>query len=114
MTKIDVLQETPLSMFELKKELEKNKKKEELNFRANKTYEYLQEFSKLKNDQYSTLLEKLEGLKIPRLKEEHIIKIIDTLPHTSEEVKVLFSGLTISISTENMKKIADTVSSVVK
>lgn len=99
-------------MAEVKDELAKiQKKEEELNFRSNKTYAYLQEFSKYSLTKTKELIAKIEGLKIPRLKEEHIVKIVDTLPKYPEEVKVLLSGYTITMTNESAKKIADAVKS---
>jgi len=112
MTSIKIIDEKPITMAEVKEALAKiNKKEGELNYRANKTYAYLQEFSKFSLSKSKELREKIEGLKIPRLKEEHVVKIVDTLPKHGEEVKTLLSGYTITITKENAKKIADAVSS---
>jgi DNA-directed RNA polymerase subunit F len=108
---IKILSEKPVTMAEVKSDLEKIKKKsEELNFRANKTYSYLQDFSTISEKKAKDLYATIEKLNIPRLKEEHIVKIIDTLPKYKEEVKSLLSGYTITVSTESAKKIADAVS----
>jgi len=110
MTNVKIIEEKPVMMAEVRDELSKIQKKSgELNFRANKTHAYLQEFSKLSLPKAKELSGIVEGLKIPRLKEEHIVKIIDTLPKHPEEVKNLLSGYTITISKESAKKIADAV-----
>jgi DNA-directed RNA polymerase subunit F len=106
-----ILSETPISMTDLKEELQKIKKRDgELNFRANKTEEYLGLFVTLTPEQAKELKEKLAGLNIPRLKEEHILKIIDIMPSTIEELKSVLSGYTITVNNDNMKKIYDVVS----
>ena len=110
MSDIKILEEKPITMADVKDELSKIKKKKgELNYRANKTYDYLQEFTKLSQPKTAELIQKIYALKVPRLKEEHIVKIVDTLPKYPEEVKLLLSGYTITISQESAKKIADTV-----
>lgn len=110
MTKVTITEEKPVSMAEVKEDLSKiMKAKGELNFRANKTFDYLNEFSKNSLQKTKELITKIEGLKIPRLKDEHIIKIVDTLPKYPEEVKALLSGYTITLSQESAKKIADVV-----
>lgn len=102
------ISEKPIGISELKSELEKIKKRDkELNFRAARTEEYLQHFATLKNPE--ELFKQIEALKIPRLKEQHIIKIIDILPKTVDEVKTILQGYTITLNNENIKKIADTV-----
>lgn len=110
MNTIKVLSEMPVSMVELSEELKKIKKRDgELNFRANKTEEYLTLFVGLKPNEAKELLEKIKGLNIPRLKEEHITKLVDILPKTVEEVKSIISSYPITVSAENCKKIADIV-----
>ena len=105
-----IVNETPIMMAELRETLKKNKKRdEELNFRAGKTEEYLNNFCSLKIKEAKELKEKIIALDVPRLKEEHAIKIVDLLPSTHEEVKSTLSNFPISINAENCKKIADLV-----
>ena len=102
---MEIMSETPINMAQLKEELAKIKKRDkELNFRATKTEEYLNQFVTLKNP--NELVEKLTKLDIPRLKENHINKIVDTLPATVKDLKVILHG--------NLKKIADTVNSFIE
>jgi len=107
------MSETPINMAQLKEELAKIKKRDkELNFRATKTEEYLNQFVTLKNP--NELVEKLTKLDIPRLKENHINKIVDTLPATVKDLKVILHGYTLTVNNENLKKIADTVNSFIE
>lgn len=106
---IKLISEKPISISELKQELEKIKKRDkELNFRALRTEEYIQHFTITKDS--AELAKKLESLEIPRLKETHIIKIIDLLPKTLDELKTILQGYTITVNNENLKKIVETVS----
>ncbi|MFH1641314.1 MAG: hypothetical protein ABIC04_00270 [Nanoarchaeota archaeon] len=106
MSDAKILNEIPISMNELREELVKIKNRDnELNFRAGKTEEYLQQSSVIKNEK--ELVDKLIKLNIPRLKDQHIKKIIDILPKTVEELKTVLQGYPISINNENLKKIAD-------
>ena len=110
MTKPEIINEKPISMAEIKDELEKaQKKKEKLNFRAERTIEYINQFTELSLKKSQELKEKIEKLKIPRLKDEHIIKIIDLMPETAEEIKSILSGYTVTVTNENMKKIAEII-----
>jgi len=112
---IKVLSETPITMAELKEELGNIKKRdEELNFRANKAEEYLNMFLTLDAAKAKELKEKLSALDVPRLKEEHMVKIVDLLPASPDEVKSILSGYTVTVNNDNLKKIADTVSGYVK
>jgi DNA-directed RNA polymerase subunit F len=113
MTEKSIINEIPISMHELKKELEKIKKRDkELNFRAAKTEEYLQQITSFKKS--DELNEKLVKLNIPRLKDQHIKKIVDILPTTVKDLKVVLQGYTLTINNENAKKIVDTVNQFVK
>jgi DNA-directed RNA polymerase subunit F len=55
------------------------------------------------------LKEKIEKLAIPRLKDEHIIKITDLMPANVEVLKVLLQAYTITVTQENLKKIVGVV-----
>ena len=110
MTKPEIIKETPITMAEIKDELDKIKKKiEKINFRAEKTEEYLHQFAQLNLAKSKELKEKLDKLNVPRLKEEHIVKMIDLLPGSAEEVKSILQGYTITVTNENLKKIAEAI-----
>lgn len=106
MTSGKIMNEEPISMAQLKAELESIKKRDkELSFRSNKTYEYLTHFTKIKG--FDNIISKIEKLNIPRLKKNHIIKIMDTMPKSVNDLKVVLQGYTLTINNENMKKILE-------
>lgn len=101
-----ILEEKPISIYDLKKELKKISKRDtELSIRANKTDEYINQFATLKEKDAEDLENELVSLEIPRFKEIHIKKIVDTLPETTEELKVILQAYTLTVSKENMQKI---------
>jgi len=103
-----ILSETPINAYQLKEELAKIKKRDkDLNFRAQKTEEHLALTASYKNAQ--ELFDKLNKLSIPRLREQQIHKIIDIMPTTVKDLKIVLQGYTVNISSENMKKIVDAV-----
>lgn len=115
MTRPEVIKETPISLSELKSQLGKIKKRdEELNFRANKTEDYLAQFDVLSEAKAKELKGKIKGLDVPRLKEEHVIKIIDILPVSVDSIKTILQGYTLTISQDNMKKIVEVVKGYAK
>ena len=81
------------------------KSEEELPYRAQKTIEYLENFTKLTKKDLKAMLEEVERLDIPRFKPGHLAKVIDLMPTDIEELKSLFSGEAITIKQEDMKKI---------
>jgi len=110
MVKPTVLSETPVSMVELKTELDKIKKRDgELNFRANKTEEYLGQFVQNTKKKEAELRKILKNLDISRLKEEHVVKILDLLPTSVEELKIILQGFVVTLTQDNLKKIAKAV-----
>ncbi|MFH1290695.1 MAG: hypothetical protein ABIH92_04785 [Nanoarchaeota archaeon] len=58
--------------------------------------DYLKKFTKLSKDKALKLKEEIAALNNIRIKEEHLIKIVDFLPKDAEDVNKIFSdtGLT--------------------
>jgi DNA-directed RNA polymerase subunit F len=104
------LAETPLSISDVRHTLAAIKEKEgELNYRAGKTYEYLEQFAKLDAKEAKKLADELTKLEIPRVKEQHIIKLIDVLPTTAKDVKTVLQGYAVTVTNDNLQKIADVI-----
>ena len=117
MTKPTIIEKKPISIYDVKKTLDKNKKAlekdEEVNFRVEKTIEYTHKIAKVPYKTVDELKKKIEELSIPRLKEKHIAKIIEIMPTTDEEVLSVLKAYPITVSKEDMKKIAKTVKGTV-
>lgn len=110
MTSPKVLEETPLTMSELKEQIEGIKKRDkELGFRASKMHEYLKQVDTLDTKKTKELVDAIEKIKVPRLKDIHIYKIVDLMPTSVDDLKVILQGYTISVNNDNCKKIVDTV-----
>lgn len=111
----EIIEEQEISMNELADELKNIKKRDgELNYRADKTEDYLNHVLTLKSKQYKDLRKEIEELNIPRLRNPHICKILDILPKTQEEVKQIASSFSITVTNDNATKIAKTVSEFLK
>lgn len=114
MAKPTILKEEPITMAELKEKLEDIKARDkELNFRAKKAEDYLNKFVQIDSKKALELKQKLEGLKLTRLKPEMITKIIDLLPRTIDELKVVLQGYVVSVSKDDAKKIVKIVNEFV-
>lgn len=106
-----ILGEEPLTMSEVKSALDSIRARDgELNFRAGKTDEYLTQFVKLSPEKTKKLLNKLSSLEIPRIRESHLMKLVDVLPAAQNDVKTVLQGYPITVSAENCKKIAEVIS----
>jgi len=110
MAGIEVIEKKSISMAVLKEELANIKKRDgELSFRGNKTEEYVNEFNLLKPKQAAELYKKLEALNIPRMKDTYINKIIDLLPKSVAELKLIIQGYALPVTNDNLKKIVEAV-----
>jgi len=108
--KVTVISEEPISIYDLKKSLDEAKKRDgELGFRAAKTDEYLKNFAKLDEKKVQEIRKKIEELNIPRMKNGHICKLLDVLPGDSEDVRLVLSSYSVTITNENLAKIADVI-----
>lgn len=104
-----IIAERPITGAELKTMLEK---RTELGFRAQKTLDHLQQAVKITKPQ--ELYKKLEGLEVPRLRDVHFCKLIDVMPVTPDDVRLVLSPFNVTIVKENLQKIADTIKEYVK
>jgi len=110
MSKPEILEKTSMNVVALKHELATIKKRDgELTFRGNKTEEYLNDFSKLSKKNAEELIKKLNELGITRLKDNYIHKIIDIMPASVAELKVILQGYTLQVSNADMEKIMGVV-----
>ena len=113
MVKPEIVEEAPINVIEVKSELAKILKRDgELTYRGNKTVEFLDQFATLSQKDAQALYEKLEGLKVSRLREIHFNKIIDILPRSVEELKVVLQGYNITVKDDALKKVVAVVDEV--
>jgi DNA-directed RNA polymerase subunit F len=88
---------------EVKKVLEKKEKEKELSYEQKNALDHLRRFSKISEKAATEMAEDLS--KIERLKEKHIISIINHMPQELEDLRVLFANEVVSLSDEDRKKI---------
>ncbi len=110
-----ILSETPTNASEVKQVLEQIREHDkELSFRAQRTLEHLESTSVLSPKKAKELENSLTKLDIPRLKEQHVHKLIDAQPKTADDVKLILQGYAVTVTNENCKKIADTIAEIAK
>lgn len=109
------IEEAPLALAEVKEALKRIEERDkELNYRSNKTKEYLNTFVTLSPEKKEELYKKLTALKLLRLKEAHIAKIIDFLPQTAGELKVVLQAYPVSLAKKDLDSIVEVVKEAVK
>ncbi len=110
MAELQTISETPISLIEMKEKLVEIKKRDkELNFRAKKVEEYLNNTVKIKQKKADELKADLEALKLQRLKQSHIIKIIDIQPRDMDSLRAVLTSESTTLKQEELSKILDTV-----
>lgn len=106
MTQLKTIQEKPINLFQLRNLLEQIKEKQkELNFRAEKTINYAQQITDLEYKKANEVYNKLINLKINRLKELHIQTLINLMPKTEDEVKLILQGYNLTLTKEAIEQI---------
>lgn len=110
MSKPEIIGKEPITLSDLKAELSTIQKRDgEPSFRAGKTIDYINQFKPLSKTASKELGKKIVDLEVPRLKDEHIVKIVDLLPVTADELKVILQGYALTVTKENMTKIVNVV-----
>ena len=112
MSDFKILAEQAITSAELKEQLTNIRKRDgELNYRSEKTEEYLNHVVKLSPSAALELTKKLKDLQLLRLKDEELVKIVDFLPRNEDEIKLILSSSNITLKKEDAKKITDLIES---
>lgn len=91
----------PLSMAESLEYIEKDKKSEK------PVADFIKKFTSIGPKEAKELRKKLEDLKIVKMNDLNISKLIDILPEKAEEVNKIF--IDVSLDEDETKKILDTI-----
>ena len=114
MSKPEVLEKTPMNTAEVKAALVYIREQEtELNFRAQKTEEYAQDFGRISVKDAKELYDKIKALDIARLKDSTIHKLIDLMPTNEKHVKIILGTYNLTVTQDNCKKIAEAITEYV-
>jgi len=91
----------------IKKALERKEKEKELSYEQKNALEHLRKFTKLSEKDAVEMAEELS--KVERLKEKHVVSIINHMPQDPEELRVLFANEVANLSDEDKRKIISIV-----
>lgn len=86
-----ILSMKPLSLAEVRARIETGEEKHAL-------HDYLKAYCKLSVEKARELEAQLVGLNNIKIKEEHIVKIVDLLPRDAEEVHKIFNDVSLDES----------------
>lgn len=105
-----VIEEKALSQTDVKTILETIEARDQgLNYISNKCKKFLDNFTPLSAEKKQELQQKLTDLNQVRLKEEHIMKIIDFLPASVEELKIVLQAYPLSLPKGDQEAIVKVV-----
>src|SRR3989344_2509458 len=108
MPEIEIVNETPITLVEVREKLKDIKKRDkELTFRANKTADYIDTFTTVKLEKLQALKKSILDLNIGRLRERHVVKVLDIMPKDIDSLKSIFSGENLTLKGEDLTKIMD-------
>jgi DNA-directed RNA polymerase subunit F len=109
MTEFTIIDEQPVTLADTKVKIDLLAEEGELTFRAEKTKSYLENFVRLSKEETDAIRSEIEGLEIPRIKDRHIVKILDVMPKDLDSIKMILSGETLTINDDDLKKILDVI-----
>jgi len=95
--------EKVVSWAEAKKILAEKEKNRELVYEQKNALEHLRKFSKAPEKKYEKMVEELRG--IEKLKERHIVSILNFMPDNQNELRVLFANERLVLTEDDKKKI---------
>ena len=95
-----ILNRTPLSLPEVKVHLRDQEEQKPIAI-------YLKNFTTLSLDKALKLKDEIRALNNPKIKEEHVVKMVDFIPRTSEDVNKICSE--VNLSEEESSKVLDIV-----
>ena len=104
---MEIINEKPVSIVEVKKILEAKAKEKKLGYEQNNVLEHLRKFCKLSKKNAEQMIETLS--KIEKLKDKHIMTIVNNLPEDLDDLRLLFTNERITISQDDKKKILEIV-----
>ncbi len=110
MPEIEVINEKPICLVEVKEKVDLiSKRDQSLTEKATKTLEYINKLIKKTEKEVNEIKAKTASSGITRLKEKHIIKILDISPKDMESLKTIFATEPITLKQEDLNKILECI-----
>ena len=102
-----VIETKPVSMTEAKEVLSSHEKRKELSYEQKLALEHLNKFTKLKPEEAKKLSEELSS--VLRMSQETLVQILNFLPKTPDELRIIFSREKFSLKEDEINKILEIV-----
>ncbi len=108
-----ILEESQLTLADANEAIKSIEKRDiELGFLSQKTKEYLDSFKNISLKDKKQLEKSLIELDLTRLKKEHIVKIIDFLPTTEDELKTVLQAYPLTLPKKDKTAILEEVKKI--
>lgn len=102
-----VIKTKPVGMSEAREILDSREKRKELSYEQKLALEHLRKFTKLKPSESKKFLEELS--RVLRMSEETMTQILNLLPKTPDELRMIFAREKFSLKDGEIKKILEIV-----
>ena len=102
-----VIDVKPVGMAKAKKIMTSHEKKKELSYEQKLALEHLNKFTILSHENSEKFLDELS--KVLRMSQETMIKIMDLMPQTPDELRMIFAREKFSLKDDEIKKILEIV-----
>ncbi|MEM5797841.1 MAG: RNA polymerase Rpb4 [Candidatus Aenigmatarchaeota archaeon] len=109
---MEIKAKKPVTWVEAKKILEEKAKEKEIGYHQKIALDFLRKFTKIKEKDAKELDAELE--KIGKLSSEERVKIINLMPETEDELKIILEDSFSSLSEEERKAIIKVVKAFLK
>lgn len=102
-----IIETKPVAMPEAKEVMSRREKEKELNYEQKVALDHLKNFTKMKESDAKKMVEELS--KTLRMSPETIVQIVNILPKTPDEVRLVFAREKFSLKDEELKNILEIV-----
>jgi len=109
---MNVIDTKPVSMAEAKNVMASIEKDKELSYEQKLALEHLNKFTALDASEAKKLLEEISG--VLRMSEETKIQILNLLPKTPDELRMIFTRENFSLKDNEIKKILEIIKKYLK
>ena len=100
----DIEEKKPVTISEAKEILKEVKRQ---NYVQKQALEYATKFSKLSVTKSKKLIDELLEAGIPRIKDRHLVKLADLMPHTHDEMRAIFAKEEITLTKQDLDKVLE-------
>lgn len=100
----DIEEKRTVTVAEAKEILKEVKRQ---NYVQKQALEYASKFSKMTTSKAKKLTDELLEAGIPRIKDRHLVKLVDLMPKTHDEMRAIFAKEEIAFTKQDMDKVLE-------